>query len=178
MRRIATAFFILLSAAAALGAQGAAGEWVKYTSPEGRYSVRLPKEPTLSTQDTTAATGDKLKQHLAQATDSNSLSMIGYFDYTSALSFNFDRARDGMVDAVKGTLLSERAVSLGGNPGREVKVSAKLPAGPDVLVRARFFNVAGRVYVVQFMFLKSNDTPALAEKCEKFLDSFKVETGQ
>jgi hypothetical protein len=146
MRRIVTALFILLSAAAAPGVQGGPEGWIKYTSREGRYSVMMPREPTLSAQDTTPSTGVKLKQYLAQASDSNSLVMIGYFDHAADVSFNFDKGRDGMVNAIKGTLISESAISLGGNPGRELKVVAKAPDGNEFMFRARYYSVRGRVY--------------------------------
>jgi hypothetical protein len=178
MRRIAPALLVLLGVALAHGAQGGAGEWIRYTSTEGRYSVKLPAEPKVSSQDSTAPSGEKLKQYLAQATDSNSLAMIGYFDYPAGGSFDFDKGRDGMVGAVKGTLVSEKPISLGDNPGRELRVSVKAPTGEDFIVRARFYDVSGRVYVVQIIYRKAEESPALTEKAEKYFDSFSVKTAK
>lgn len=152
----------------------AAGEWVKHTSAEGRYSVLLPRQPKLSAQEADGPTGGKFTQYMAMTTDADGLFMIGYFNYTSAMTFSLDKARDGMVNAVSGTLLSDEAISLGGHAGREVKVAAKLPDGKETLTRARFYDVNGRVYILQHMFLKSSDSPTTAGKTAKFFDSFKV----
>ncbi len=176
--RTAAATLLLLLCAVFAQAQQAPAEWIKYTSPEGRYSVRLPKEPQLSTQDTTDPTGAKVKQYMAAAADANSLSMIGYFDYGADQNFSFDKARDGMLSAVKGTLLAESSISLGGHPGRELRILAKGPKDLEFISRARFYDVDRRIYVVQFIFLKSSEDAALVEKAGKFFDSFEVRTAK
>src|SRR5205085_7641577 len=106
-----SAIFLLMMLSAVLAL--AQGEWNRYTSPEGRYNVLLPREPSLSSQDGTAPGGEKFTQYLAATPDSTGdLFMVGYFDYTAGMVFSFDNARDGMVAAVKGTLLAERPISL------------------------------------------------------------------
>ena len=152
-------------------------EWVKYTSVEGRYSVLLPKEPKLDSQEATAATGEKFTQYMAQTNDSDSFYWLGYFDYTPSMTFSLDDARNGAIENVKGALVSEEAISLGGYPGRELKVSAK-NAGVDILMRVRFYDVGRRVYILQHIFQKSTDSPAIAQKTAKFFDSFKVTAGK
>ena len=177
MRTAVSILLVLLFAAPARAAQ-TPGEWVKHASPEGRYSVRLPGEPKHSAQTMDTPAGEKLKQYMAQASDSNCLVMVGYFDYTAAMTFSLDKAREGMVSAVKGTLLAENSISLGGHPGKELRVAVKAPNGQEFITRARYYDVAGRVYVLQCIFLKATEGPALAEKCERFFDSFKVEAAR
>ncbi len=178
MKKMLAACLLLLFVTLASGFQEhkERDEWLKYISTEGRYSVLLPQQPKLSSQETPSA-GDKLTQFMAMSTDADSFYMVGYFDYGSDIVYSLDKGRDGMVNAVRGTLLSEENVSLGGYPGRELKVAAKLETGQDTVTRARMYDVKGRVYVLQHLFLKSSDSPAIAEKTARFFGSFKVTTG-
>jgi hypothetical protein len=173
MQENLVALLVVISSAVAFAGQDSA-EWIKYVSPQGHYSIVVPKEPTLSTQEASGATGEKFSQYIATAADSSATYMIGYFDYTPAMSFSLEKGRDGMVAAVKGTLLSENSISLGGSPGLELKVSAKGEDGVEYIVHARFYDVNKRVYFVQFIIPKPDDTTTAAEKMAKYFDSFKV----
>ena len=99
--------------------------------------------------------------------------MIGYFDYTETMNFSLDGARDGMIEAVKGTLLAEKSISLGRYPGRELRVLAKDASGTEYLTRARYYDINRRVYVVQFIIPKSAEAESAA-KAAKYFDSFQV----
>jgi hypothetical protein len=147
---------------------------LRYTSPEGRYSVLLPAQPNLSSQQVNAPDGTPMTQYLATATGNMGMVMIGYFDYAADVVFSLDKARDGMVTSIKGTLLDEHSMSLGGAPGRQIKVSASTEQGMEFIDRARFYDVKPRVYVLQCITPKSADSAAIAEKCEQFFDSFRV----
>lgn len=173
MRKAIAAFIVLLGTAFAIAAQS--GEWIKYTSAEGRYDASVPQEPKFSMQEMTASTGEKVPQYLASSLDGNGVFMIGYFDYTAGMTFSLDKARDGMVDAMHGTLLGEDSISLRSTPGRQLKILAKSSEQQEFIVRARVYDVGRRVYVLQCIFPKSEDSPAVAEKSGRFFDSFKVE---
>jgi hypothetical protein len=173
MRKYFAAILLLLmSASLAMSVQKPA-EWVRYNSPEGRYSVLVPAQPELGTQESATADGQKFTQYKAAVSDGNGIYLIGYFDHVPGTTFSLDKARDGMVGALKGTLLSESAISLGGSPGRELKVTATSD-GTEFLLRARFYDVDKRVYVLQFIIPKSEDDSASAEKAARFFDSFQV----
>jgi hypothetical protein len=173
MRRASAALLVLLIAALPFALQAQTG-WIKYNSPEGRYSVLLPGEPKLSTQEATTATGEKFTQYMAASEDSNALYMVGYFDVSSNMTFLFDKARDGFIAAVNGTLLAESAISLGAYPGREAKVSATGGNGTEYLILVRFYQVENRIYVVQFIVSKPADDAVSAQKSAKYFDSFQV----
>ncbi len=147
---------------------------LRYTSPEGRYTVLLPNQPKLSTQPSTAPDGRQMTQYMAMAGDDSGMLMVAYFDYPGDVAFNLDKARDGMVTSIKGTLLDEHSMSLGGAPGRQIKVAAQTEQGLEFIDRARFYDVKPRVYVLQCITPKSIDSAAIAEKCEQFFDSFRV----
>src|ERR1700687_5864200 len=105
MKRASATALVLISAALLFGLQ-AQTDWIKYNSPEGRYSILLPGEPKLSTQEGTTKEGQKFPQYLAASPDSSdALCMVGYFDVAAGLTFSFDNGRDGMVAAIKGTLI-------------------------------------------------------------------------
>lgn len=175
MRKTFAALLLLLCAALAAGAQEPAG-WVEYKSPEGRYSVRLPKEPKVFAQDVEPPAGGKVKQFYAGASDGTSLSVVLYFDYGADSDFSLERARDGVLSGVEATLLWEQPVSLGGHAGKELRMAVRNAAGREVVARVRFYDVARRIYCLQCLTPKAADGPAAAEKCVKFFDSFKVET--
>jgi hypothetical protein len=148
----------------------------RYASPEGRYTVLLPGQPSLSTQQISAPDGSPIPQYLAMVTDGMGMLMIGYFDYRSDVVFSLDKGRDGMLTAVKGTLLDEHSMSLGGAPGRQIRFAAKTEQGFEFIDRARFYDVKPRVYVLQCIFPKAMDGAAIAERCDQFFDSFRVRT--
>ncbi|MDT4896004.1 MAG: hypothetical protein QOH25_1081 [Acidobacteriota bacterium] len=170
--KILAVFLVLTITALASGFQSSA-EWMKYTSEEGHYIVLVPQQPKLSSQEVPAPDGTKFTQYMAQASDADSFYLLGYFDYTPNMVFSLDKARDGMLEATKGTLLKEEAISLGVNSGKELKVSTT-NEGFDLLIRIRFYEVGRRIYVLQHIFQKSAESPAIATKTTKFFDSFKI----
>ena len=172
-----------MSASLALSIQKS-DEWIKYSSTEGRYRVSLPAQPTLRTQQATAATGEKFSQYLASVIEGDVAFMIGYFDSVPGTIFSGDAARDEMVKRFNGTLMSENAISLNGYPGRELKVlilapvktgeGAKPAEAVEYILRARLYEADKRVYLVQFIFPKALESDALAAKATKYFDSFQV----
>ena len=188
MKRALFISIVMLFSAAALRAQdhGAVTrpeapppKSITYTSPEGRYAVTLSQQPTLSSQNITAASGDPLVQFMASAPiGSLGLAMIGYFDYPTTVVFSLDEARNGMVKSLNGTLMGEEAISLGGSPGRAIKIAAKTESGIDFIDRSRFYDVNRRIYVLQCLIPKANDSDSAAQTCEQFFDSFRVKKSQ
>lgn len=149
-------------------------DWSKYTSAEGRYSILFPAEPRLTTQESPNADGEKVLQYLAASSSPDATCLVGYFDIKSGATFSFDRGRDGMVAAVKGTLVEERNISLGSSPGRELKIAAQpVAGGPNLLIVARYYQVGNRVYVIQFIALKSSEN-TMADISGRYFDSFQV----
>ncbi len=176
MKRTSAIALVLISAVLLCsGCKSRTTDWIKYNSPEGRYSILLPGEPKLSTQESAMATGEKFTQYIAASRDSSgAVCMVGHFDFPPGTTFSFDDGRDGMVAAVKGTLISEKTISLGSYPGRELKVSAMGADGNGYIVRARFYHTGLRVYVVQMIIAKSSDGPGADAKSVKYFDSFQV----
>jgi hypothetical protein len=151
-------------------------KWFTYTSPEGRYSVSLAEPPKLSTQSSNAASGDTFMQYMAGASADPAYLMVGYFDYPPTNVFSLDAARDGMVNSIHGNLLTEESISLGGTPGRAIKIAGKTDAGIDFIDRARFYDVNRRIYILQCLVPVSNEGSGATQICDQFFDSFRVKT--
>lgn len=174
MRKFVTAVLLVVTSASfALSVQKQA-EWIKHTSAAGRYSVLLPSAPTIGTQESATADGEKFTQYKATLEEGNGVFLIGYFDHVPGTVFSMDRARDGMVAAVKGTLLNEREISLSGSLGREWKIAASAPSGIEFILRARSFDIDKRIYVLQFIVPKLEDDATALQRATKFFDSFEV----
>ncbi len=170
-RAIAPISLLLICAVVALGVQNST--WINYNSTEGRYTISLPAQPKVSTQESATAEGQKFPQYMATVNDQNTIYLVGYFDHVAGTIFSADRARDGMVEAVKGTLVSERTISLSGYPGRELKVGAKLD-GTDYILLAKFWDTESRVYVLQFIYPKSIESESINTSAGRYFDSFQI----
>lgn len=151
-----------------------AAKWLTYTSAEGRYTVSLTEQPKLSTQSLPAASGDTMVQYMAAASADPAYLMVGYFDYPATVTFSLDAARDGMVNTLRGKLVGEDSISLGGAPGRAIKIVAKTDAGIDFIDRARFYDVNRRIYVLQCLVPVSDEGAAVIQVCDQFFDSFRA----
>jgi hypothetical protein len=84
MNKSAVILLIFLCAVVALAGQHA-DDWIKYTSTAGRYSVMLPAQPTIDSQEASSAGGVKFTQYKATVVSSDVAYMIGYFDYTPGI---------------------------------------------------------------------------------------------
>ena len=177
--RVAAVLLFLAIAALGVAAQAhqAHEDWIKYDSGEGRYTVMLPGKPDVGSQEATSADGVKFTQYKAGVYNADVAYLIGYFDYQPPMTFTFDKARDGMITAVRGSLVSERTITLSGFPGREMRINAKDESGIDYDMRARFYDVNQRIYVLQFIALKSTPLEIADPKAARYFDSFQLITG-
>ena len=89
------------------------------------------------------------------------------------MTYSLDKGRDGVVNAVKGTLLSEEPISLNGRPGRALRVKAR-SANFDIIALARIYEINGRIYVLQALSLDSESESTRLQLAKKFFDSFSV----
>ena len=172
MKGIAIAILVLIGTGVGFSFQGS-GAWIKYNSPQGRYTILVPGEPKLSRHETVSSDGKKITQYRATASYANFAVFVGYYDYPSAMIYSLNQARDSIV-ASMGTLLSESKVNLEGYPGLEMNVSAKSPDGSELLVRVRIYDIDRRVYVLQFIIPRSEDDNVSAEKAARYFDSFQI----
>lgn len=166
-RALVPAALLAVALAGAALAQG----WKPYNSAPGKFSIDFPGTPETRSQDITTRVG-KVKMHLFQVAKGQSAFLVSYSDYpASAIKGSdpkkmLDGARDGAVSNVQGKLLSEKGMSIGGNPGRELKVEAK-----GLSMTQRMFLVKNRLY--QVLALVPIDRPNNPD-VPRFLNSFKI----
>jgi 4-amino-4-deoxy-L-arabinose transferase-like glycosyltransferase len=147
-----------------------------FTSEAGNFTVQVPPnlEFTETTQEVDSAGGLHLNIYTG-AGEGNSIYDIIYFDYPAEWAADpnasqtlLDGARDGWLQEIKGTLIEERAVSLGKHPGREGIVEAEYN---DLAVKIRYRNYLVQNHYYQIAVSIPKDGAFTAEM-EAFLQSF------
>jgi len=117
----------------------------------------------------------KVDVHLFSADKGDKSYFAAYYDYPSDCVSKvgadkiFDQRRDGMMASILGKLLYEKKISLDGNPGRELEVSAETKGGV-YLLKSHLFLVGNRIYHIMITSPKN-----VADNTDvKFLNSFKL----
>jgi hypothetical protein len=182
LRKIFASVFVVFLTASLAAAIQQTDKWITYTSPEGRYSISLPVQPALKTQESTSADGEKFPQFIAVASDADIVFLVGYFDVSPGSNFSVDLALDAMVQKVSGKIVSENPINLGTYPGRDVNVAMKLnvpstegepSSQTDYIDHLRMYEAGKRVYILQALFPKALESEAVA-RVTKYFDSFQV----
>jgi hypothetical protein len=147
-------------------------QW-KTVSPEGGgFSISMPGTPKPMQQsvNTAAAT---IKVYVNLLDLGSTAYTVMYSDYPADVIAQsnpqtmFNNARDNMLKNQSGKLLNERAISLNGHPGKELKVS--LPN--NIIMIARMYLVKQRLY--QAIAGTSPDRQSSPD-INRFLDSMKL----
>jgi hypothetical protein len=143
--------------------------WVKFTSPNGRFSVLMPEIPPEKTETTDSANGP-YTTHLFVVRDTTSVYLIGWVDYDPSFNFNrqaeLEANRDNFVKGIQATLLSSKATMIDGYNAIEFSAEAG-----DRTFKSRVFLVGRRPYQIVIGSPKGMDDSALVER---FFNSFKV----
>lgn len=144
--------------------------FTEFVSEEGGFSVSMPGTPTEETQSIPTEAGD-IEIHMFSIESGSTAYLVGYSDYPPDVieivdsDMLLDSARDGAVG--DGALLSEKSITLGDYPGRELTVET---SDEGIMVYARVYLVGNRLYQV----VVSTGDDALTEEMRGFLDSFKL----
>jgi hypothetical protein len=156
---------VLLTALCAAGA--AAQAPAEFRSEKGRFVVKLPGTPEEMKQ---TSQGVDVFMYLLKKPPL--VYIVGYGDYPQATinqagaegMLNADR--DSFVKAVKGKVLTEKRVTLDGNPGRDILIQ-----GENAHFHLRQFLVERRLYQV----VSGGTREAVDSKAGKdFQESFKL----
>jgi len=172
-KRILPTILILISATIAYGSQ-AETEWVKFTSPEGRFSLLVPNQPKLEV--VTDPTNEKLTHNRFSEFEDGYAFVMEYFENISITDPEkyLNEARDGIVGAVNGTLQRETKISLEGHPGRELELSLNISNGATVLGRTRIYAVGSSFYTMSYLWRKDMDSTLASKIGEKYFSSIKL----
>jgi hypothetical protein len=140
-----------------------------YTSSSGRFSVQFPSTPTKSSEPITLPDGSSVSLHVFSVEDSSVAYIVMYNDFPSSY-IDDDRQTflkemvDAMAKGTDGTLDSDSAIDLNGDPGR----SFSLTTGKGEKYTINFYLHGKRLYRV--MAVGSPD-PA---NMQQFLQSFQI----
>jgi hypothetical protein len=172
MRKTILAMFLaLLTAAFAYGVQSG---WMTFSAPDARFSVLLPKEPTL--QVVSHPENAKLTHNRYSDTEAGYAFVIEYFDDVVNLPPEkyLDEVRDGVIATLKGTLIREEHIKLGENAGREIEYSLTAQNGNPFIGRTRIFVVGPALYSLSFVQQRDLDKVLTADAAQKYFSSFKL----
>ena len=143
--------------------------WVKFTSPEGHFSVLMPETPQDKSETVDSAHGP-YTTHLFIVKDTTSVYLIGWVDYDPSFNFNrqaeLEANRDNFVKGISATLVSTRPTVVDGYSGLDFTAETV-----DRVFKSRVFLVGRRPYQIVIGSPKGFDDTALTDR---FFSSFKV----
>jgi len=121
----------------------AASEWINYTSAAGRCRFLMPAEPRVTEQSLETGAG-KLVNNVFLALTQFAVFSVSYADIppnTPKSKSLLDSVRKGVLNGIKGTLISSSNISHKGYPGREFQALSD-----SGTYTARIFLVNARLY--------------------------------
>jgi hypothetical protein len=150
-------------------------EWQTFTSKNGHFAVLMPGTPKSDVDSVETLIGTVDLHSFMVETDEFAY-FVAYGDFpptfvqgadTDAM---LDGAREGALADVRGTLVSERRISVQGFPGRELWIEASA-GNQKGLAQARMILVGNRFYQVLVVGPKERFAESQAER---FLNTFQV----
>jgi hypothetical protein len=138
------------------------------------FTVQMPGSPSHDTQTTQSAVGP-IPIHLYTLSQGYEGYMAGYSQYPETL-FNlsqpedvFNGAQNGVINNIKGEVVSQRSITMNGNPGREVIGTS---SSANLGFTMRLYIVKPKMFML-FYTQYGADKPVTADG-KKFLDSFQL----
>ncbi|NJN20574.1 MAG: hypothetical protein HC812_04440 [Leptolyngbya sp. RL_3_1] len=155
----------------------AAPQLEEFASEAGNFTIQTPIALTENRQSVETAVGP-IEIHTFTAEDRNAAYVVAYSDYPAEMVAQTDPdtllsgSRDGAVQNVGGTLISEDTIDLNGNPGLALVIDAQTETGEEATVNAHLYLFENRLYQVLVVVPKDE-----ADKVdvEGFLGSFQVQ---
>ena len=170
------ALIIVVAAASlpALGLQNAAGDWIKFTSEAGRFSVLMPGpgEPKDESAIRTDPKVGAYTTHMFLQKTDKGLFLAGWVDYAPDVRLDVQGEiaanRDNFVKGVEARVTSEHPITLGDSPGIEF-----IAESAQATFKSRVYVVGQRPYMIIAATLKGQEDSA---NVERFLASFQLKT--
>ncbi len=151
-------------------------EWKEFVSEEGRFKVNFPGAPRQSFKEIDTQAG-KAKTTIYSVALTEDYFEVRYGDFPAEpdvdrnnLKSYYDFIRDNTLKLQSSTLLSERDLSLNGNPGRELVINFN-----ENYTIYRFFLIGNRIFqTTTRVGISRKDDPQIQERSNKFQDSFQI----
>lgn len=174
MKKIFALIFVVAASLPSFGSQAAAGEWIRFTSEAGRFSVLMPGpgEPKDESETRTDSKFGAYTTHLFLQKSDKGLFMAGWVDYAPTVKLDVQGElaanRDNFVKGVAAHVTSEHPVKLGDSPGTEFNAESE-----QATFKSRIYVVGQRPYMIVAATLKGTNDDA---NVERFLASFQLKT--
>jgi hypothetical protein len=174
MKKIFALIFVFAASLPSFGSQAAAGEWIRFTSEVGRFSVLMPGpgEPKDESETRTDPRFGAYTTHLFLQKSDKGLFMAGWVDYAPTVKLDVESEltanRDNFVKGVAAHVTSEHPVKLGDSPGTEFNAESE-----QATFKSRIYVVGQRPYMIVAATLKGTNDDA---NVERFLASFQLKT--
>jgi hypothetical protein len=141
----------------------------KFTSKEGAFSIKLPGEPKQNSEDISSLNGPTtLHTFVVEDTNDKCFYMVGYSDYQTKLdeASSLDAVINAQLKGMKGTITSDKKVTLNGHAGRSVTIE-----GEETVYYSSVYVAGNRLYQVLYGRARAEAVSAAARE---FLDSFEI----
>ena len=145
--------------------------WKKYRSVEGRFSVIIPCQPDIKTEDLDNGHGTS-KQIYQTCGNDDGYYLVSYIDLDVAKGdASLNEYRDGIVKGANASVVAENSISMGSVPGRDLVLVGRSAAGV-LNYNLHLYLVGKRLYCVGTVTPTDKyDLPMI----NKFLSSFALE---
>ena len=171
---VAAAFLVL---AFCITASAVQDDWYKFTSPENRYSVLIPRQPTVEVVQN--GSGNGTHNRFSDVERGYAFVIEDFHDQGEVKAEEFlDGVRDGVVKELKGSLIAETKITANGFPGRELKVLAETADKVPYYSRTRMFVVGKSFYSMSFVYAKDMDAVTSEKIGQRYFDSIKFNAVQ
>lgn len=166
--------FILCSTLLMAACNGNQAQLEEFSSPTGAFTIATPV-PLEATQESVQTPVGPIEIHTFQAETEDSAYVVAYSDYPAAIVTESDpemllnSSRDGAISNVGGTLVSEEAIEIDGNPGRSLVISTGEGTAEPAVINSRIYLVDNRLYQILVVTPEGAEQPAVTDG---FLESF------
>jgi hypothetical protein len=149
----------------------------EFSSEAGNFSISTPKTMEETQQSVQTPVGP-INIYTFTAESNDSAYVVAYSDYPPEIvaqsdpEMLLDSSRDGALNNLGGTLVSEEVIDLDGNPGRSLVIDTATETGDKATINSRIYLVNNRLYQILVVTPESK-----AEKVDSaaFLESFSLQ---
>ena len=171
----AAVLLVLLTCAHAFAQQPPAA-WEKFSSPEGRFQILLPKKPALETKEVESPIC-KLTLYAFSASNDTGYFLASYGDYpvepkdAAQTESVLDAVQAGVLKGIEAEALpGAKKISLGGFSGRDFSAKKEMQ-GVKVIFNWRIFLAGRRLYQLAAV---TQETATPSPQVAKFFTSFAI----
>lgn len=152
------------------GADAQTAKWQKFSSDEGKFSVMMPCKAEVDVEKPDPEDEDAVEQTFYSCSLESGYFMVTYTDFKEVIDDKgmLDAYRDGIAEGA--TIVSEKSITLGSTPGRELVLS-KTTDEIEQVFKWRFYLRGHRIYALT---VGTEKPRAGSPDMTKFLNSFKI----